>query len=127
VADEHYIKVFKDSHFTVGVFPEDKKEKFSRLSSSVDVKGLPPVAILCSRQSPQFPYITSVIEEPLRSHIGLFDSHHVDIKTHPDVSPKTLNLAVTLLNMQFYKLPIPAGMHVIDEVKHRKDTGSRAL
>lgn len=127
LADEYYIKTFNDSHFTVGVFPEDKKVKFGRQVASVDVDRLAPIAILCSKQSPQYPYVMEVIGEPLRSHVAFFDSRHVGIKTHPDVSPKTLNLAVMLLNMQFYKLQITCGIHVVDEVRHRDDADARAL
>lgn len=127
LADEYYIKTFNDSHFTVGVFPEDKKTKFGRLAASSDVGRLAPIAILCSKRSPQYPYVMETLGEPLRSHVAFFDSRHAGIKTHPDVSPKTLNLAVMLLNMQFYRLPISGGTRVVDEVLFREDSGSRAI
>lgn len=121
LADEHYIKQFRDSHFTVGVFPKDKCEKFECLSSNVDPATLAPIVVVCSERSPQFPYIDSVLREPLKGHIAFFNSLHPDIKVHPDVSPKTLNIAVMLINMMFYKLPVAAGVHAVDEVVHRKD------
>ncbi|MBD9469817.1 XcbB/CpsF family capsular polysaccharide biosynthesis protein [Pseudoxanthomonas sp. PXM01] len=127
LADEYYIRTFNDSHFTVGVFPEDKKTKFGRLAASTDLDRLPPIAILCSKRSPQYPYVMETLGEPMRSHVAFFDSRHAGIKTHPDVSPKTLNLAVMLLNMQFYRLPIAGGMHVVDEVSYQEDSGSRAI
>lgn len=126
LADDHDIRFHDDSHFTVGVFPVDKRDKFRNLSASLDAGRVPPVAIICSDKSPQFPYVTTVIQDPVRSKAAYFNSRHADIKTHPDVLLKTLNLTVMLLSMMLYKVPVPAGMHVVDEVRHRDDSGSRA-
>lgn len=115
LADEHYVKVFGDSHFTEGVFPEDKRVKFERMSSDMDPASIKPAAIICSARSPQFPYIDSIIQDPLRSRIAFFNSLHPEIKQHPDVSPKTLNIAVMLMNMMFYRIPVSCGMWVVDD------------
>lgn len=127
VADEHYVRFHNDSHFTVGVFPVDKKEKFRELSASLSTEEVPPIAIICSDRSPQFPYITTILQEPLRSNVAFFNSRHVDIKTHQDVLLKTLNLTVMLLSMMLYKIPLKPGMRIVDEVQHRMDLGSRAI
>lgn len=127
VADEHYVRFHNDSHFTVGVFPADKKDKFQELSASLVADNVPPVAIICSDRSPQFPYITTVLQEPVQNRVAFFNSRHVDIKTHPDVLLKTLNLTVMLLSMMLYKIPLAPGMRIVDEVLHREDLGSRAI
>jgi len=122
LADEHYIKRFRDCHFTVGTFPEDKRDKFERLSSTTDSAKLAPTAIICSDRSPQFPYIATVLREPLKSHVAYFNSRHPDIKVHPDVGVKTRSIAIMLINMMFYRLPVSSGMYVVDDLKHREDT-----
>lgn len=127
VADEHYVRFHNDSHFTVGVFPADKKDKFQELSASLGAGDVPPMAIICSDRSPQFPYITTVIQEPVQAKIAFFNSRHVDIKTHPDVLLKTINLTVMLLSMMLYKVPLEPGISIVDEVRHREDLGSRAI
>lgn len=126
VSDEYHVKFQRDSHFTVGVFPESKQNKFDRLCSEMTAGHMPLVAIVCSDRSPQFPYITSVLKEPAKSGIACFNSRRADIRTPPDAMAKTVRLAEMLLNMQLYKLPVPKGMHVVDEVRHREDSGSRA-
>jgi len=116
LADEHYVKMHRDSHFTIGVFPKDKLDKFRELSAAIDPERIAPTAIICSQRSPQFPYITSVLGKALNDRIAFFNSLNPDIKLHPDVSPKTLNVAVMAMNMLFYRMPMPAGMHVVDNI-----------
>jgi len=116
LADEHYVKMHRDSHFTIGVFPKDKLDKFRELSAAIDPESIAPTVIICSQRSPQFPYITSVLGKALNDRIAFFNSLHPDIKVHPDVSPKTLNVAVMAMNMLFYGMPMPGGMHVVDNI-----------
>ena len=127
LADEHYVRFHNDCHFTVGAFPVDKKEKFGGLSASLSASEVPPVAIICSDRSPQFPYITTVLQEPVQSRVAFFNSRNIEIKTHPDVQVKTLSLTVMLLSMMLYKTPLEPGMRIVDEVQHREDLGSRAI
>ena len=116
LADEHYVKMHRDSHFTIGVFPKDKLDKFRELSAAIDPESIAPTVIICSQRSPQFPYITSVLGKAFNDRIAFFNSLHPDIKVHPDVSPKTLNVAVMAMNMLFYGMPMPGGMHVVDNI-----------
>ncbi|KIQ97618.1 XcbB/CpsF family capsular polysaccharide biosynthesis protein [Lysobacter sp. A03] len=116
LADDYYVNTFRDSHFTVGVFPKDKLDKFKALSVAIDPKGIAPTAIICSERSPQFPYITSVLGNELNDRIAFFNSQHPDIKVHPDVSPKTLNVAVMAMNMLFYGVPMPTGICIVDNL-----------
>lgn len=109
LADEVYLKIFNDSHFTDGVFPEDKREKFTRLISSLDATAVRNIAIVYSQRSPQFPHISSIVNEPLGRYVALFNSLHPGIKSHPDVAPSTINIVVMLINMMFYGLTPDVG------------------
>ena len=116
LADEHYVKMHRDPHFTIGVFPKDKLDKFRELSAAIDPERIAPTAIICSQRSPQFPYITSVLGKALNDRIAFFNSLNPDIELNTDISPKTLNVAVMAMNMLFYSMPMPAGMHVVDNI-----------
>ena len=111
--DDYYIKNFKDAHFSVGAFPEDKKDKFKNLSKLMGREISMPKAVIFSKKSPQYNYINSTLGSPLRDHICFFDSRHPEIKTHPDVGVKTNNIAVMLINAYFYKIHIPAGFNIV--------------
>lgn len=126
VSDDYNIKTQRDSHFTTGVFPERKQDKFARLCGEIDADAMVPAAIIYSERSPQFPCVTSVLRDPVKSNLACFNSMRADIKTAPDVMAKTLPLAQTLLTMLLYKLPVPKGIHAVDEVQYREDSGSRA-
>ncbi len=117
LADEHYIKKWRDSHFTVGVFPHDKREKFRMLCDALKYRAIQPAAIICSQKSPQYEYITNILDKNLYDQISVFNSLNPDIKTHPDVSPKTLNVAVMLMNALLYRVPVAKGMHIVDDIE----------
>lgn len=120
VADEHYIKNLKDFHFTAGgVFAENKETVFNRLVAdhrNPSPSGAAPArhAVICSERSPQFPYITRILMEPLRREVAFFNSRNPEIKDHPDVAAKTINTTTMLLNMQLYGLDITPGVTDID-------------
>jgi len=120
VADEHYVKNLKDFHFTAGgVFPEVKERAFEKLVSAHLAKGEPPApfakrAVICSERSPQYPYITRLLIEPLRGEVAFYNSRNPMIKDHPDVAPNTINTTTMLLNQQLYGLNMTPGLTDID-------------
>jgi len=117
LADEHYILEWQDSHFTTGVFPEDKKDRFSRIFSNLPKGNVPPISIITSERSPQYNYIMNAISGDISENISLFNSMNPDISKHPDVGPKTLNLAVMLMNSMIYGMPPCAGRYQVDDLK----------
>jgi len=116
LADEHYIVEWQDSHFTTGVFPEDKKDRFSRLFFNLPKDSLPPISIITSDRSPQYPYIMNALSGEVGTKIALFNSMNPDISKHPDVGPKTVNLAVMLINSMIYGIPPCYGKYSVDDL-----------
>jgi hypothetical protein len=113
VDDEHYLKVHDDLHFIRGIFPEEKRHKFQRLVGSVEKDKARDVAVICSERSPQFPYISSLVCEPLSQCATFLNSVNPDIKTHPDVARLTINMVVMLINQLLYGFPLPTGMRKV--------------
>lgn len=116
LADEHYIVEWQDSHFTTGVFPEDKKDRFSRLFANFPKDRVSPISIVTSERSPQHPYIMNAISGEVGTRIAIFNSLNPDISKHPDVGPKTLNLAVMLINSMMYGMPPCVGKYQVDDL-----------
>ncbi len=114
VSDEYYERVFKDSHFTIGTFPETKQQVFTRILNS-DVELKQSISIIYSSRSPQYEYITSIVKE---SRVGrgfnYLNSLNVLINDHPDVGAQTVNIAVMLMNASLYQIPV--GRYCMDVV-----------
>ncbi|AUZ88490.1 hypothetical protein CVO76_13205 [Arthrobacter agilis] len=117
VNDHYYETAFGDTHFTSGGnFPATKEFVFgsliqehkNRLMAKSAVSS-PRIAVIYSEQSPQFPYITELLAHNAPSDITLVNVTHPGIKDHPDVSPASLNLTATFLNMLCYGFTMPAG------------------
>lgn len=106
VSDEYYLYRWNDTHFTDGVFPVTKQEKFSHLLSVE--KDLNNIFIICSERSPQYKYINSIVHDSKTGKfVNFVNSVHPEIKDHPDVAPMTMNIATTLINGLFYELLKP--------------------
>lgn len=120
LSDDHYVKSMNDAHFTVGgIFPETKDQAFERLfikmrSNIVRSKTHTRSALIYSERSPQFPYINKSVVQRFAGGIACFNSLDPRIKDHPDVSPKTLNCATMLMNMQLYGLNLAPGVRTLD-------------
>ena len=96
LADDYYVRTHRDSHFTQGLFPQDKRELFTHLLSTTEDDA--SRIVILSRRSPQYPYIRQVAMDSLMApRIGFIDVQDPAIQDHPDVSPATLGLQVTLL------------------------------
>ncbi|MFC3299514.1 hypothetical protein FJV46_14925 [Arthrobacter agilis] len=117
VNDHHYETAFGDTHFTGGGnFPATKESVFGsliqehkkRLLARSEVPS-PRIAVIYSEQSPQFRYINELLGSHPASDISLINVTHPNIKDHPDVSPASLNLTATFLNMLCYGFTMPAG------------------
>jgi len=97
LADDYYVRRYRDSHFTRGVFPRDKRELFTGLLAA-DCPAARRV-LIHSRQSPQLPYIQQIAMASRQGRdIAFIDVQNPAIKDHPDVAPASLGLQVTLLN-----------------------------
>lgn len=117
VNDHYYESAFGDTHFTSGGnFPATKESVFGslirdhkkRLLAKSEVSS-PRIAVIYSEQSPQFRYIDELLGTHPASDIALVNVTHPKIKDHPDVSPASLNLTATFLNMLCYGFAMPAG------------------
>lgn len=103
-SDEHYIRKFKDSHFTIGTFPADKSEVFENLMSSCNVP-TSSISVITSPHSPQYAYIDQIIRSsPIGHALNFFESENPRISDHPDVGPNTIHALTMLVNMAFYGL-----------------------
>lgn len=121
VDDEYYIEHLNDAHFTKnGVFAETKRQVFGRamgkISSLPEVSATTSVklSIICSRNSPQYKYISSTLIDNANSRMSFYDSRNPAITDHPLVGAKTVNMATTLMNLHLYSLPVTAGLYTID-------------
>lgn len=104
VSDEYYERVFADSHFTQGTFPETKQQTFSRILES-DRLLKQKISIIYSARSPQYSYIGSIVRESkLGRQFNYLNSLNPLINDHPDVGVQTVNIAVMLINMSMYHL-----------------------
>lgn len=105
LADDYYVRRFRDSHFTQGVFPQDKRELFTmRLSAPAPDADR---AVICSTRSPQYPYIDEIAQRsPAGDHIAFLDVQSPAIHDHPDVCNETLGIQVHLINQMLYGIPL---------------------
>ncbi|WP_247826372.1 XcbB/CpsF family capsular polysaccharide biosynthesis protein [Arthrobacter antioxidans] len=115
--DHYYENTFGDTHFTKGGnFPSTKEMVFEALMCNHkstlmkrSERSLPRIVVIYSEQSPQSRYIDHLLAGNLASDISVVNVTHPSIKDHPDVSPASLNLAATFLNMLCYNFAIPGG------------------
>ncbi|OZB51419.1 MAG: hypothetical protein B7X38_13330 [Stenotrophomonas sp. 14-69-23] len=97
LSDDYYVRRYRDSHFTCGVFPRDKRELFSAALATA----CPPARrlLIYSSQSPQLPYIRDIAMASAEGrNMAFIDVQNPAISDHPDVAPASLGLQVTLLN-----------------------------
>lgn len=117
VNDHYYETSFGDTHFTGGgTFPATKESVFEELIAEQRRTEMarskvsqPRIVVIYSEQSPQFRYINELLGHHSVGDISLVNVTHPDIKDHPDVSPASLNLTATFLNMMCYGFAIPGG------------------
>lgn len=107
LSDDYYVRRYRDSHFTCGVFPRDKQDLFAGLLATER-----PAArrvVIYSSQSPQLPYIRDIgMASAEGRNIAFIDVQNPAVKDHPDVAPASLGLQVTLLNQLLCGVEIPA-------------------
>lgn len=117
VSDEYYVNRFRDSHFTQGgIFERTKDEVFGELVSnklrytSFGARNKAEGSVIFSERSPQYSAITSTLVEHLAHRYAFFNSINPEINDHPDVSPKTLNIATMLMNQFFLNEELAPGL-----------------
>ncbi|WP_427130802.1 XcbB/CpsF family capsular polysaccharide biosynthesis protein [Pseudarthrobacter sp. S9] len=119
LSDEYYETHFDDSHFTRGgIFPQSKQDVFAQLIDRylIEAEEFPESAhlsVITSSRSPQYEYVEKLLGDPLLHHVALFNTLNPRIDDHPDVSPNSLDLAVTLMNTFFYDLGLSPGIREV--------------
>ncbi len=105
LSDDYYLRRYRDSHFTHGLFPRGKQELFAHQFASEAAAA--QRIVIYSNRSPQFPYIRDIaMESPGGKHIAFVDVQSPAIKDHPDVAPSSLGLQVALLNLMLCGIDI---------------------
>ena len=108
VSDEYHEQHSKDSHFTkqygeYRIYPKTKQDKFTTLMKTNDISE--NINIIYSEQSPIYEAINSIIKENDKDNkINYINVCHPQIKTHPDVAAKTINILMLVINNLFYEL-----------------------
>ena len=108
VSDEYHEQSSGDSHFTqqygeYKIYPQTKQEKFTNLMKMNRIFN--NINIIYSQQSPVYGAINSVIRENDKENkINYLNVCHPQIKTHPDVAAKTINILMLVMNNLFYDL-----------------------
>lgn len=117
VSDDYYVNRFRDSHFTRGgIFERTKDEVFGELvSNKLRYTAFGPGngaegSVIFSERSPQYSAITSTLLDHLAHRVAFFNSVNPAINDHPDVSPKTLNIATMLMNQFFLNEQLAPGL-----------------
>lgn len=112
LSDDHYIKVYRDLHFTQGTFAAPKEARFAALLRD-ELHPEAALSVICSRRSPQFAYIEPMLIKPYASRFLFLDSDNPGIEKHPDVGPKTVSHMLSQLNLHLAGLPPPTGLHTV--------------
>ena len=103
LSDEYHAKTYNDSHFTQGVFPVTKQEKFLHLLQKKELHS--NIYIITSERSQQYSYITSTLKHSkTKNRVNIINSLHTKIKEHIDVGPNTKHIVYMLLNAIFYNV-----------------------
>jgi len=101
LSDEYHIKTYNDSHFTQGMFPETKQEKFLHILKQKELHT--NIYIVTSEKSQQYLYIVeSLKHSKTKKRVNIINSLHPNIKVHPDVGPNTKHIVYMLINGIFY-------------------------
>ncbi|HIP26772.1 MAG TPA: hypothetical protein EYG80_03855 [Flavobacteriaceae bacterium] len=108
VSDEYHEEHSFDSHFTQPrelskIYPQTKQEKFTFFIKNRKIPD--NITILYSQNSPIYEAINSIIKEnDKEKKINYLNVCHPQIKTHPDVAAKTINVLMLVMNNLFYGL-----------------------
>ncbi|GAB3505032.1 XcbB/CpsF family capsular polysaccharide biosynthesis protein [Pseudoxanthomonas daejeonensis] len=114
LSDDYYVNRYRDSHFTRGLFPRDKRELFAA-HLSADGPGAERVVVYSSR-SPQLPYIREIaMDSPRGREMAFIDVQSPTIMDHPDVAPASLGLQVSLVNQMLCGVEV--GAHQLDALR----------
>jgi len=109
VSDKYHEKYSDDSHFTkrygeYAIYPKSKKEKFINLIRNSKIEDN-NIYIIYSQQSPIYMDINNIIKKNDKENkINYLNVCHPQIKTHPDVASKTINILLSIMNNLFYNL-----------------------
>lgn len=111
LSDEHYVQVFRDSHFTVGTFDAPKEARFAEVTKAVHPDA--GLSVICSTRSPQFAYIHDTLIADFADRFVFLNSENENIKTHPDVGPQTIPHTLSQINARLAGVGIDAGLKTV--------------
>ncbi|WP_323716141.1 XcbB/CpsF family capsular polysaccharide biosynthesis protein [Paracoccus aminovorans] len=111
LSDEHYLRKYRDLHFTEGTFAATKQERFAELVGQVHPEAR--LSVICSTRSPQFPYIDETLIGRFRDRFLFLNSENPEIRAHPDVGRLTIPHALAQINQHLAGLAVPGGYHTI--------------
>lgn len=99
LSDHFYLMNYDDSHFIKDIFLKSKEEVFKSVFSHrlKDISDKNQ-CIITSKNSQQYHYIKSLLLDKYSKNISLFFNVDPKIKSHPDVSPKSLFKTTELVN-----------------------------
>lgn len=111
LSDDHYVRKYRDLHFTQGTFAATKQERFGALVQQVHPKA--QLSVICSTRSPQLPYIQDILIDRFRDRFLFLNSENPEIKSHPDVGRVTIPHALSQINAHLAGLPVTGGYHTV--------------
>lgn len=111
LSDEHYIKRYNDSHFTVGTFHASKQERFAEAVKAVHPDA--QLSVICSTRSPQFGYIDQTLIQPFKDRFVFLNSENPEIRNHPDVGKQTIPHALSQINQHLAGINPVGGYHTV--------------
>lgn len=111
LSDEHYVKTFNDSHFTLGTFPATKEQRFADLVTRPHDTA--KLVVVCSSRSPQYQYISDTLISRFENRFLFLNSENEEIMNHPDVGPKTIPHTLAQINSHLAGLNPHHGLRTV--------------
>lgn len=111
LSDEHYVQEFRDSHFTLDTFEQPKEDRFAQVTTEVHPDA--GLSVICSTRSPQYTYIHDTLISQFSDRFVFLNSENEEIKTHPDVGPKTIPHTLSQINARLAGVEIGPGTRTV--------------
>ena len=111
LSDEHYVNVYRDTHFTLDTTEETKEARFAKLLEDIHPEA--QLSVICSTRSPQYPYIDAALISRFSERFVFLNSENKAIKNHPDVGPKTIPHVLSQINARLAGVSLGAGLKTV--------------
>lgn len=108
LSDRHYLENYDDFHFTEGLYPVSKEEKFGPLLA----RPHPALSasVIFSSRSPQAPTIRRTLLEPFAERFTFLDVDNPAIRDHVDVHPNAMAHIVAQLSCRLAGVEMGPGL-----------------